>query len=747
MSHPLRRIVPFIGFRIVLMATGLVMMAGSLAAQIRPAFTPPVTRAVVVGISEYRDTSLGDLRFAHRDAEAFAAYLLSEAGGAIPAEHLRLLLNGDATHGNVVAALDWIQEETGPGERAILFFSGHGDAQSGGSRAGYLLCTDAVVRKYSMSGALALSALQEAITTMSVEKGGEVLFIADACRSGGLQDNAGIRVFGDDLARQYTHELKILSCQPHELSHEGPQWGGGQGAFTWHLLEGLLGLADQNGDELISLYELAAHVKQEVSRDMMPVRQVPLVRGDETRIIGRIHGPTLARLNREKGRELMTILPALPRSNKYDRLLAGTDSVTLDLYRAFRTALEEKRLLHPAGDCADHYYNLLVQDSSLAAIHADLRRDLVAHLQMDAQHALNQYLQLDIQQLSRSAPLLKEQFAGYPAYLERAAELLGPHDPRTRTLLARLHLFQGLRLNYAARTQRDWATIKPIIHHLQASLDQEPDNAVAAFFLMDIYAFRVIEYDSAQFYYHKASDMDPGWLAPHAWWGYYLSRQFKRFDEASVVIDQALAIDATHNFTLKAKASLLYFREQWEEAMAVYYQALQSQPDDHLAWLNIGACLQNLGRLDEAQTAFETSLVMQPDQFTGYFMLGYLFVQKELYDAAEAAYLTAAEKDPRHVSLRYRMADLYFKTGSWTDLEEQCTLLETLAPDAYFAPYFRACKASFENNEKEAMAQLTIALQSINVKMTECECEPLRSWLFEKPAFRKKAEQFQLENK
>lgn len=747
MSHPLRRIVPFIGCRIVLMATGLVMAGGPVAAQIRPAFTPPVTRAVIIGISEYQDSSLGDLRYAHRDAEAFAAYLLSAAGGALPPENLRLLLNGDATHGRVVAALDWLQASTGRGERAILFFSGHGDAQAGGSRAGYLLCTDAIVRTYSMSGAMALSTLQEILTTLSVDKGGEVLFIADACRSGGLQDNAGIRAFGDALARQYTHELKLLSCQPHELSHEGPQWGEGHGVFTWHLLQGLLGLADQNGDHLLSLYEIAAHIKREVSQDMMPVRQVPLVRGDETRIIGQIDPATLERLSRDKAQELMTILPAMPRSNIYDRLLAGLDSTRQVHYRAFRSALAEKRLLQPPEDCADHYYKLLVQDSTLAAIHDDLRRDFVAHLQMDAQHALNQYLKLDIQQLSRSAHLLHDQFGNFPGYLRRATELLGPHDTRTRTLLARLHLFEGLLLNYASRTQRDWTTIKPIIQHLQASLQDEPDNPVAAHYLMDVHANRVIDYDSAHVYYLKAVDMSPDWLAPHAWWGYYLSRQFKRFDEAAAAIEKALAIDPTHNFTLKAKASLLYFTGQWEQAMAVYHQALQSQPDDHLSWLNIGACLQNLGRLDEAQTAFETSLIMQPDQFTGYFMLGYLFVQKGLYDAAEAAYLTAAEKEPGHVSLRYRMADLYLKTGSWTEMEEQCTLLETLAPDTYFASYFRACQASVENNENEALSQLTKALQAIKVKMTACECEPLRSWLVEKPAFREKAEQFELNNK
>jgi len=41
------------------------------------------TWAVVVGISDYQDEDIPDLRFAHRDAEAFANFLRSPAGGAL----------------------------------------------------------------------------------------------------------------------------------------------------------------------------------------------------------------------------------------------------------------------------------------------------------------------------------------------------------------------------------------------------------------------------------------------------------------------------------------------------------------------------------------------------------------------------------------------------------------------------------------------------------------------------------------
>ncbi|HRG69975.1 MAG TPA: hypothetical protein PLS73_14085, partial [Saprospiraceae bacterium] len=41
------------------------------------------TYAVVVGISDYQDPGIPDLRFADKDAEAFANYLRSDAGGKL----------------------------------------------------------------------------------------------------------------------------------------------------------------------------------------------------------------------------------------------------------------------------------------------------------------------------------------------------------------------------------------------------------------------------------------------------------------------------------------------------------------------------------------------------------------------------------------------------------------------------------------------------------------------------------------
>ena len=50
------------------------------------------TYAVVIGISDYQDPGIPDLRYADKDAEAFVKYLLSEAGGQLKKDHIKLLL-------------------------------------------------------------------------------------------------------------------------------------------------------------------------------------------------------------------------------------------------------------------------------------------------------------------------------------------------------------------------------------------------------------------------------------------------------------------------------------------------------------------------------------------------------------------------------------------------------------------------------------------------------------------------------
>ena len=163
------------------------------------------TYAVVVGISDYQDEQIPDLRFADKDALAFAGFLQSPGGGSLDEDHLRVLVNGQATTGQLVAEMDWLVESCKEGDQAIIYFSGHGDVESKSAfNLGFLLTWDSPSKAY-MAGAYPIYYLQAMISTISTQNKAKVMLITDACRSGKLAGNniGGSQVTNANLAKWF----------------------------------------------------------------------------------------------------------------------------------------------------------------------------------------------------------------------------------------------------------------------------------------------------------------------------------------------------------------------------------------------------------------------------------------------------------------------------------------------------------------------------------------------------------------
>ena len=104
------------------------------------------TYAVVVGISDYQDPGIPDLNYADKDAQAFANFLRSKAGGKLDNNHLKVLLNSSATMAQFANALDWLLEVCKENDQVYIYFSGHGDVEKKTmTQPGYLLCWDALL--------------------------------------------------------------------------------------------------------------------------------------------------------------------------------------------------------------------------------------------------------------------------------------------------------------------------------------------------------------------------------------------------------------------------------------------------------------------------------------------------------------------------------------------------------------------------------------------------------------------------
>lgn len=115
--------------------------AGASPYTLRNWFVPEPTRAagtpgvaewfgVFVGVRDYLEA--GDLDYCGKDAYDF--YREFQSLG-MPAGNARLLIDERATKANLEAALLWLAQVAGPEDRVIVFFSGHGVRENGGTSA------------------------------------------------------------------------------------------------------------------------------------------------------------------------------------------------------------------------------------------------------------------------------------------------------------------------------------------------------------------------------------------------------------------------------------------------------------------------------------------------------------------------------------------------------------------------------------------------------------------------------------
>ena len=253
---------------------------------------PPARRhAVIIGIDQYEDSRIPNLRYAKADAEAIYQVLTDPALGRVPSENVQLLLNAQATERKIRWALaDDLPRRAGKHDTVLVYFAGHGApvgnprVKSNDGMEKYLLPADANVDNLRSTG-IPMEAVQKYFEYLDSN---QVFFFIDSCYSGvaggrtferpdyqaraGLLTNEFLDHFGAE------GRVVITACDVNEVSLESHELG--HGLFTHYLTEGLKGAADLNKDGFVTLQELYEYVQehvsshaQKLSRRMNPVQK------------------------------------------------------------------------------------------------------------------------------------------------------------------------------------------------------------------------------------------------------------------------------------------------------------------------------------------------------------------------------------------------------------------------------------------------------------------------------------------
>ncbi|HTP12802.1 MAG TPA: caspase family protein, partial [Bacteroidota bacterium] len=232
----------------------------------------PQAWAVIVGLSDYGNKAIPALSYADKDADAFANFLRRPEGGAYDADHLKLLLNKDATLANIKDALINFLNQAIDIDLVVIYFAGHGAPDPARPQNLYLLTYDT---DPNMLGTTAFPMWQIQDVLGRYVNAKRVVVFSDACHSGGISVNFATRGMGVNESNQINQYLTDLSKTKEgivvftasaagEVSQEFPELG--HGVFTYYLLEGLQGKADFNNDYVITINEAMQYVEEQVKR-------------------------------------------------------------------------------------------------------------------------------------------------------------------------------------------------------------------------------------------------------------------------------------------------------------------------------------------------------------------------------------------------------------------------------------------------------------------------------------------------
>lgn len=221
----------------------------------------PQIWAVIVGVSKYQDHKM-NLNYADSDARMMYEFFKSPKGGKLDDNHIVLLTNEQATRANILKEMKNRFSKAFDDDVVILYIAGHGMPEPTGNEV-YFLCHDA--QKNNLEGtAIAQSDIQKMLAGTRAKK---KIWFADACHSGGMGVSEGLRGGEDEQAYQVNKLLSAITVankgtalltasSASETSREASKWGGGHGVFTYFLVQGLQGEADQNKDGIINIREL-----------------------------------------------------------------------------------------------------------------------------------------------------------------------------------------------------------------------------------------------------------------------------------------------------------------------------------------------------------------------------------------------------------------------------------------------------------------------------------------------------------
>jgi len=237
---------------------------------------PGTNYALIIALGNYQDSKISSLRYAENDARQIYKVITDKRSGLFKSENVTVLINEKATEKKIKFAFDDItQKAIGEDDLLFVFYAGHGFTYPNSSDT-YWFTYDTVVGDENANRikSTAFSNLNLA-TKIADMKAKNVVFFVDACFSSGIVSKPkAIRGLETYLGTGKNYII-ITSSQANQQSAESSHLK--HGLFSYALIKGLAGNADNNTDGLVDIEELWPFISSTVleQANLMGIEQTP----------------------------------------------------------------------------------------------------------------------------------------------------------------------------------------------------------------------------------------------------------------------------------------------------------------------------------------------------------------------------------------------------------------------------------------------------------------------------------------
>jgi hypothetical protein len=228
--------------------------------------------ALIVGIANYPNVRPLPPTVV-KDAKDIAAMLQRPDRAGYPADHVKLLINEQATKQGVLDGLKWLADNAKGDATATFYFSGHGaNLPDGPNKSNYLVTYDTVLtgkpNYVNKDTILSGEELTAALNNIQTQK---VIAFLEGCPFDNTDDMAHSLMSFDNSPDVSTHRKQAEYCQiilasskSDENSYIMPK--AANSLFTQCLLEAFDGKAKHDGDGMIRILDIVSYVCNEVPK-------------------------------------------------------------------------------------------------------------------------------------------------------------------------------------------------------------------------------------------------------------------------------------------------------------------------------------------------------------------------------------------------------------------------------------------------------------------------------------------------